>query len=176
MIDAKRYQAISMAASGTVEAVPPSQEAVVAAIPQGYDARIRVRFVRARDIGAMTLDPGCSPRQGVPGPATELLPGIVTKLQKSDQQVVAWLAKDAANARRFLEHPVAALQEAGIELDRSELKALERSHAAVREASVVPPGVTLAEVDATAHRTARVGDKVPGKKSEPLRSDRSCGP
>jgi hypothetical protein len=176
MIDSRLYKATSMAASGKVGEVPPSTEAVVAAIPQGFDARIKVRFVHARDIGVMTLDPGCSPRQGVPGPATVLLPGLVAKLQKADQQVITWLAKDSANAKRFLEQPVAALREAGIELDRSELKALERAHAAVREASVVPPGVTLERLDASAHRTARVGDKVPGKKSEPPRSDRGCRP
>jgi hypothetical protein len=174
MLDSKGTHAASTAGVGRLADVPPSNEPVVAAIPQGYEARINVRFVKARDIGTLIADPGCTPRLGVPGPASELLPGLVTKLQKADQQVVAWLAKDPANAKRFLEAPVAALQEAGIELDRSELKALDRSHAAVRETTVVPPGVTLDRLNVTASRTARVGDKGTGKKSDQTRADRGC--
>ena len=41
--------------------------------------------------------------------------------------MVAWLAKDAGNARRFLANPVAAMREAGVELSRADEKALARA-------------------------------------------------
>ncbi len=153
---------------------------IVAKIPQGYDTKINIRLVPGRDIKLTPEIVGCQPRQGAPRRDAEpvaLPESLVGKLKDADKKVVEWLAQDEANARLFLARPVEALTKAGVDLTRSEQKTLERTHRAVNEASVIAPGVKVADLSASAYPTGRVGELRPGPKMKDGRDeDRGRGP
>lgn len=180
MLDVTAVQKGHASATPDSESSAPSEAPVVATIQQGYETRLNVRLVRGREADIAVLARGCRPRQGAPrrdADPVALPPMLVDKLRAADAQVVAWLAKDSANAQRFFAEPVAALLDAGVELDRTEQKHLARAHGAVREASVVAPGVRVARLDVAAHRTARVGDVLKPSRPQPGRDDDTgCGP
>jgi hypothetical protein len=152
---------------------------VKAQVPQEYDAKFNVRIVPGRSLGSvLEVKPHCKPRghrQGwFPG-GLRIDPGLVATLAKADKAVVAWLARDAANAQRFLANPVAAMRDAGVELSRAEEKALSRASAAAAAARQVGPGVNVASVTAQAFPDGRVGglgSSKPGGKAD----DFDCGP
>lgn len=180
MLDATAVLKGHAAATPDPESTAPSETPVVATIQQGYETRLNVRLVRGREADIAVLARGCRPRQGAPrrdADPVALPPTLVDKLRAADAQVVAWLAKDPANARRFFAEPVAALREAGVELDRAEQKHLARAHGAVREASVVAPGVRVERLDVVGHRNGRVGDVLtPSKPQAGRDDDAGCGP
>jgi len=139
-----------------------STRAVVARIPQGLETKVSVRILPAREI---VLDPvrlGCQPRQGASRRDTQPLPlpeGLGDRLKEANRQIVAWLARDVANAAGYMADPVAALGAAGVELSRAEWKALSRTHQAVRDAAMVPPGLELVSEPAIKGVTrGKVGD------------------
>jgi len=159
---------------------PERADVVVVKMPQGYDARIVIRFVPGRDIRVTPALRGCQPRQGAPRRDAEPVPlpeGLAGKLREVNAKVVAWLARDDANPRLFLTRPVEALMKAGVELTRAEQKALTRAHGAVRETTVVPPGVRVAELSASANPRGRVGETKPTPRTaDGNDSDCGCGP
>jgi hypothetical protein len=123
-----------------------STRSVVARVPQGLEAKINVRLLPAREIVLDSVRLGCQPRQGAPRRDAQPVPlpeGLGDRLKEANRQVVAWLARDVANATRYMADPLTALGEAGVELSRAELKALGRTHQSVREAAMVPPGLEL---------------------------------
>jgi len=96
---------------------------------------------------------------------------LVDKLKKADKTVIAWLAKDEANARLFMARPAEALAKAGIDLTRADQKAIDRTHREVREVAVVGPGVKVASFTATAFPRGQIGKIKPGRKPKDERND-----
>jgi len=134
---------------------------VMARVPQGYDTEINIRLLPGKEISFTRDILGCHPRQGAPRrdadplPLPESLPG---KLKDANKKVVDWLAQDPANARLFLASPVEALAKAGVELTRAEQKALDRTHRAMKEATVIAPGVKVSQLSTSVSPKGRVGD------------------
>jgi hypothetical protein len=60
---------------------------------------------------------------------------LVGKLRGANKRLVVWLASDAENRRLFLERPVTALVEAGVDLTHGEKQTLIRAHQMRRGAS-----------------------------------------
>jgi hypothetical protein len=150
----------SISALGATAFEGPSP-VVIARVPQGMESRITARLLPAREV---ILEPviGCRPRRGAPRRDAQPIPlpeGLADKLKGANGQVIGWLTRDAANARAFMEDPVTALAAAGVELNRSEQKALGRAHQAVREVAVIPPGVVSAQPNIKASRSGKVGEK-----------------
>lgn len=170
------------ATSDLAAAVGPSggREMVVAKVPQGYETKINIRIVPGRDIRLTPDVLGCQPRQGAPRRDAEpvaLPEDLVGKLREANQKVINWLAQDKANAQLYLARPIEALKKVGVDLTRSEQKALERTHRVVKETSVVAPGVKVADLSASAYPRGRVGEIRPGPKMKDGRAqDSGCGP
>jgi hypothetical protein len=153
----------------------PAEQAVVASgkrmntvvramARQGYDTTVSVRIVPGTSLGDLLRPKRCEPRKGAQrreADPFDLPAGLIERLREVDKSVVAWLAKDQANARLFLARPAEALAQAAADLDRADLKALDRAHQAVREATVVAPGVRVADLKAEAFPNGRVGDIKP---------------
>ena len=156
------------------------RKVVEAKIHQGFENTINVRIVPGRDFPTNFEPLGCQPREGATRRDTETVPlpeELTSKLKDANKKVVAWLAKDKKNASFFLRQPVEALLKAGIDLSRSEQKALDRSHRQVREVSIVPPGVNVTELSAVAYPKGRVGEIKPGKdKPDDDGNNNGCGP
>lgn len=163
-------------APGASAAVEPTGTAVAAKVPAGFDATISVRLIAGREGVLRPEHRGCQPRKGAERRdtvAVALPDDLTTKLRGADKAVIAWLARDAANARRFLMSPVDALVEAGVELTRADQKALLRAHGAVRDVAAVPPGVDVSALSVAASARARVGS---GKSStKTAGNDADCG-
>jgi hypothetical protein len=150
---------------------------IIAQVPQGFTTKINVRLIPGKDIRIMPWDMGCQPRLGATRRDADplALPGsLVGKLREANAKMLEWLSQDAAHARLFLEQPVSALLKAGVELTRAEQKALTRSHRAVRETAVVPPGVTLNTLTVSADPKRRIGMPRPSSK-QPNAPDSDCG-
>jgi hypothetical protein len=152
---------------------------VVAKVEQGYTTNINFRLVPGRDISIALKPKGCQPRTGAPRRDTDLLDlpaPVVEKLKKANKAVVAWLAADEGNAQLFLANPAEALAKAGVDLDRAEKKAIDRTHREVREAAVVAPGVDVKGIKAVAFPTGKIGKVKPGTGSKPGGDDiAGCG-
>ncbi|MDP9069224.1 MAG: hypothetical protein M3N53_12880 [Actinomycetota bacterium] len=137
-----------------------SNSKVTARIDQAVEAKVNIRLVPSRDI---TLSPealGCQPRHGSdPAVAVQIRfpEGLAEKLREADKKVIDWLGKDEANGRRFLEDPVGALEQSGVELSRAEQKALWRAQLEAADGRIVPPGVNVTEVSIEAAPKGRVG-------------------
>jgi hypothetical protein len=103
-----------------------------------------------------TLPPNsCQSRTGAPRVSAGLAalpPGAETEIRKSETQVLTWLGASAANRAAFFDDPISALAQAGVQLERSQLKALYRAREATRAAEVLPPGIRVKtlHVDAAA--------------------------
>lgn len=153
-------------------------EMIVAKVPQGYETNINVRLVPGRDFDITTILKGCRPRKGAPRRDAEPLdlpPDLINKLKNADEAVVAWLAQDEANARLFMARPAEALLKAGVNLTRQDQKAIERTNREVREATVVGPGVEVAELTVAAFQRGRIGKIKPGAKpQDKLDSNNGC--
>lgn len=156
-----------------------STRLVEAEVPQDYKASFNLRIVPGRSLeSALRPSARCTPRGSTAGwaagtPAIE--PGLVATLARADKAMIAWLAKDAANAKAFLANPVAAMREAGIKLSRPEEKALARAHEAARASRVVAPGVNIDSIEAQAFPNGRVGGVGTGKPAGKT-DDFGCGP
>lgn len=138
---------------------------VIAKVPQGYEAKLNIRLVPGRDFNVGTIRLGCRPRKGGQRRDADpvALPEDLTgKLRDANKKVVAWLAADTANTQLFLAKPVEALMKAGVELTRTEQKALGRTYSANHEDTVIAPGVKITDLTAVAHPTGRVGGIKPG--------------
>ena len=139
---------------------------VRATIEPGFAGKVSIRFVPGRDPFTIPARSECAPRgdrpfvlQPLPFP-----PDLVVKLAEANKTVSAWLAKDPSNAQHFVDDPVAALGQAGIDLTRAEAKAVSRSHAALKEDAVFPPGAHLSNLEVTATARGKVGDARPGSR------------
>lgn len=148
-------------------------------MPQSYDAKFNVRIVPGHAIrGGIAALSSCEPRghrKGWDPVRSALRSELVGKLAKADKAVMTWLARDAGNGQRFLNTPVAALREAGVQLERAEEKALARMATAAADARVVPPGVNVLAVSAQAFPNGRVGNL--GATRPPGKGDGfDCGP
>jgi len=153
-----------------------------AQVPQDYNANFNIRIVPARSLDKALLQPQCAPRGNVTGwhyGAVAVDPGVVATLNKVDKPIVAWLAKDAANAKLFLADPLAAIREAGVQLTRAEEKALARAHSQVSATRVVGPGTNVASLSAQVYpkgRVGSIGSTKPDGKPEGKTDDFGCGP
>jgi len=150
------------------------EEMIVAKIPQGYETNINVRFVPGRSIDFAPISKKCRPRKGAPSRNADPLnlpPDLIEKLKKADKVVIAWLAKDEANAKLFLNRPAEALIKAGVDLTRAEQKTIDRTHHEVHQATVVGPGVKVASLTATAYTRGRIGKIKPGAKTNDEQDD-----
>jgi hypothetical protein len=139
---------------------------VRAAVPQGFDTRINVRLVAGANLGVLLKPVRCEPRKGAPRRDAEPLdlpPDLVEKFKKADKAVIKWLTANKSNASQFLADPAGALQEAGVELARAEMKAISRLRQEVNEATVVAPGVRVTALDAKAFARGKVGKIKPTK-------------
>jgi len=147
----------------------------VARVPQGFDGTVSIRILPANDVSALRPS-GCQPRRGATREnksAVGLPPDLVELLTRSNKSVVAWLTSDAANAQLFLAQPIDALKRAGVELSRSDERALARAHRAVRDVATIPPGTTVA-ITATAHASGRVGNLKSTPPAHTVTNDSSC--
>jgi hypothetical protein len=160
----------------TASTVAGAPRAVVAHVPQGFTSTINLRLVPARDVVVRPKPTGCQPREGATRrdatPVT-LPDPLAETLKNASKELLAWVARDPANATLFVAQPVEALARAGVELSRADQKTLLRAHAAVRDAAVVPPGVTVTGVVAVADPRGRVGDGK-SKPTAPASSDCGC--
>ena len=171
-------------ASAAGEAVA---KVVKANVPQDAQASFNLRIVPGRGLkGALEVQPNCKPRGHSHGWTPGILgvdSALLGTLAKADKTMVAWLAKDAGNARRFLANPVAAMREAGVELSRADEKALARAGEATAAARSVAPGVDVVSVAVQAFPNGRVGAVGPRKpdgkqdgKPDGKVDDFGCGP
>ena len=153
---------------------------VMAKIPQDSEATINIRLVPTRTLDVPDQrQERCRPRGHSVGKTHGVLaisPGLVATLKQADKAVVAWMAKDTANAQRFLADPIAALAEAGVELSRSDQKALARANAEARSARVVGPGVRVASLVARAYPKGKVGRLGPSTKDNKGGNEFGCEP
>lgn len=143
---------------------PDDESPVVARVPQGFDANVKIRFLPERSIDVLTRPKGCHPRQGAERNNTDtvaLPPELPGRLKERSKAVVAWLAKSPDNARAFLDNPVEALAQAELGFERAELKALSRTHEAVRNSAVLGPGVSLETLEVEGATRGKVGDRKP---------------
>ena len=141
---------------------------IVASVQPGFTTTINMRLLPARDVVIGVSKPTCQPRAGAPGQAAQpstLPEGLAGRLLEANKAVVAWLTKDPVNAELFLNDPVAALSQAGVDLARADAKALARSHNQVRQQAVVPPGAVVSKLTVHAAARGKVGDQRPGKAS-----------
>ena len=152
---------------------------VKAHVPQDYEANFNVRLVPARSLeNGIQLQPRCKPRGNMTGwdhGTVALDPGLVATLGEADKLMVTWLAKDTANAQRFLANPVAAMREAGVQLTRAEEKALARANEATSAARVVGPGINVVSLSAQVFPKGRVGG-IGSSKTDGKTDDFTCGP
>lgn len=162
-------------AAAPAAAVEPGGK-VTAKVPQGFDARVNIRLVPGRDFEFRPIPAFCRPRQGAVRREAASVPlpeSLVAKLKDGNKKVVEWLGRDPENAKLFLAKPLEALAAAGLELSRAEQKALSRSREAVAEATVVAPGVKVAELKVAAYPKGRVGEIKPGSPTKPGRLEKS---
>ncbi len=144
---------------------------VIARIPQGLDATINVRLLPERTLDVELRPLGCQPRQGAPRRNVDtvpLPPELSRKLKDAGKAVIAWLAKDPLNATAFFNDPVNALAEAGIALERADLKALARAHQSVRDVAVIPPGTAVSGLAVAAVKKGKVGAPKPTRPDKTI--------
>lgn len=148
---------------------------VVAKVAQGFETNINIRVVPGHSLADLErVQKVCRPRQGAQRRDAEPLDlpaDQVKKFKDIDKAVIKWLAKDPGNMELYLANPAAALDQADVGLDRADLKAIARSHEAVRAATVVGPGVRVADLKAKAFPKGRLGKTEPAKASK---SRRGC--
>lgn len=152
----------------TLQSTDALAKVVMAKVSQDHEATFNIRVVPANSLGkVLEVQPKCKPRGHRTGwdlhDAVAISPGLVATLGKANNAMVAWLAKDTANTQRFLANPVAAMREAGVELSRSDEKALSRANAEASAARVVGPGVRIASLSAQTFPNGRVGGIGPSK-------------
>lgn len=164
----KTIEVKRVASDSTIKADASDRgEMIVAKVPQGYETNINVRLVPGRDVEIAPIPKECRPRKGAPRRDAEPLdlpPDLVVKLKDADKAVVAWLAEDEANARLFVARPAEALVKAGVDLTRADQKAIDRTHREVAQATVVGPGVKVANLTATAFPRGHIGRIKPSAK------------
>lgn len=125
---------------------------------EGYSVNLKVNVVGAGEIGPV-LRLRCRPRQGAPRHEKEALdlPAPVREAFGTiNDAVLQWLAHDASHLKQFLADPMAALQAAGVKMERSTLKAITRLQDDVAAASSVHPGLQVERVTATVSPKGRV--------------------
>jgi hypothetical protein len=146
---------------------------VVAQRSEAYDLHLKVNVLPARDIlGTVLL--GCQPRQGaqrIKKDSVELPEDTRHALGLANRQLIDWLAKSQANAQAFLADPLAALGQAGVKLDRSHLKAIDRVMREVGQSQAVWPGLQMQSVQVS----ARSQGTVPAVEGSPPPADCGCG-
>jgi len=146
-----------------------STRPIAATVQPGFETSIAIRIVPATTLFPVE-EGGCRPRGdlGYTPPRPVLSDDLVATLTESSGLVTAWLAKQAAHAQLFVDDPVAALQQAGVDLSRAQAKELTASHAAVKADAVLPPGGRLTDLSVTAVRRGKVGDTRPGRPIPPV--------
>jgi hypothetical protein len=157
----------SPAGSGPGRPLPadPPSRPITAVMQPGFDTSVAIRIVPATTPFPTQNGGGCAPRgdRNYTPPRPQLSDVLIGKLTEASGAVTTWLAKQPAHARLFINDPVTALQQAGVDLTRAEAKELARSHTAVRADAVLPPGAQLSELTVTATRRGKVSDGRPGR-------------
>lgn len=160
----------------------PSRPTVSVTMHQAYDLNVTVELLPARKIPSLRAA-GCQPRQGAERAEKdplELPESTRRWLVDVNDRVIAWLARDEGNRKAFVSDPIRALQDAGVEMDRTHFKALARARESIGMAEAVPPGLQLGSVRATAKKKGRVkaveaaaSEWSPPKLADP--DDDDCG-
>lgn len=117
-------------------------------MPQGFDMDLDIRFVGDLPTGPVipSFAIGCQPRQGAVRQnqePLELTEKLWEKLLIAVDQLFEWLNRSESNARLYFDNPAAGLAKAGVGLSVSELKTLDRIHAAASKQLLVGPGVRI---------------------------------
>ena len=131
-------------------------------------ANIKLVLVPGTSIG-LPGRRGCQPRMGAPRDEKDPIPlpdPIRLKLLQADKLMTAWL-KAPENAAAFIKDPMGALKLAGVQMERSELKAIARARAELSQDAVLREGVKLGTVEALFNPSAKA-------KAEPT-NDKDCG-
>lgn len=154
-------------------------EVVKAKIPQESDANFNLRLRPGVSLdGPQKLAIGCRPRGNRPGGSwgtAGISPHVVATLVNANKTMVAWLAKDGANAKAFVMDPIGSMREAGVDLSRVEEKALARAYEGARATRVVGPGINVASLNAEAPtKGGSSGGR--GIKPSATTNDFGCGP
>lgn len=161
----------------TVNADSGTSRPIRAQIEAGFDSTVSIRIVPGRDLFKEPQRGECSPRGDRPyGVRPTPFPAeLVEKLTKANTAVIDWLARDTANAEQFIHDPVVALERAGVELTRAEAKVLSRSHGALRDDAVLPPGAAISTLTISATKRGKVGDVRPSKRPHDTPDDPDTG-
>lgn len=117
-------------------------------VQQAYGVNLNLTILPARDISSQ-LRLACQPRKGaqtIDKNPLDLPPPLRRWLIEGNKQITSWLARDVANQRAFIADPAAALQQAGLLMDRATAKALHRVRAAADASAAVMPGLQLQTV------------------------------
>lgn len=165
-------------ANATLQSEADSTTKVVqASITQEYQANFNLRIVPGRSLAGIdnVLRMGCQPRGNTrPGwgdSTVEINPELAATLATADKAMMAWLSKDAVNAQRFVQDPVASMREAGVEMTRAQEKVLVRAASAAQSLRQAAPGVNIASLTATVFPNGKVGS-VGSTKPDQF----NCGP
>ncbi|QNP40600.1 hypothetical protein [Lysobacter solisilvae (ex Woo and Kim 2020)] len=121
---------------------------VAASLQQAYDLNLKVTLLPSRKIPPV-FHLGCQPRQGAQRQdksPLDLPEPIRRWLVEASPQLVAWMSRDVTNAQAFLLDPMAAMQEAGLKLDREQAKTLVRIRETAAAGDAVAPGMQLRTV------------------------------
>ncbi len=136
----------------------PTAPMVSVKMHQAYDLNLTVNFVPARVIPGV-IELGCQSRQGTQrlGKHPLDLPESTRKLLlDANEKVIAWLSQDVKNQYAFLTDPIAALQEAGVAMDRTQAKGLARMRENLGMAQAVVPGLQFRSIHTKVSKTGRV--------------------
>lgn len=151
-----------------------SAPTIAATMQQAYDLTMNVSVIGAKNIPTQILR-ACRPRQGaeeVDKDPVELAPPLRHWLLEANKAVVAWLARDARNVHAYLADPVAALEQAGVKMEREHQKSLARLREQLGASQAVVPGMQLRSITTKAG-ASRV--RPIESANQPARADDDCG-
>ncbi len=156
---------------------------VAGQIQQAYKVNLNLTILPARDIQSQ-LRSVCQPRKGAERTEKDPLdlpPPLRNWLIEANKQITAWLARDVSNQRAFIADPTAAMQQAGLQMDRATAKALHRVRAATDASAAVMPGLQLQTVKVAVgrgqikcHPTGRDWAPPPLRADDQHDHDRDC--
>jgi hypothetical protein len=140
----------------------PTAPTVHATRQEAYDLTLRLHLLPAQEISRGVE------RRFDQRPQKNPLPAATRRwLLEAEEHVFAWLSRDGSNLRAFVADPVAALQEAGVSLEREHLTAVTRLRRRIDRSQTVVPGLQLRSVGFTA------GTADDTRRSDQTRDDRT---
>jgi hypothetical protein len=137
----------------------PNKPTVRAKRHQAYELNLNVRLLPAGSIPS-TIKLACQPRQGaerIQKDPVELPESTRTWLLQVNRLVIAWLQKDPQNQQAFMADPIAAVQAAGVKLDRAQHKELLRLRESFGTAQAVVPGLQIRSIRPVSAKPDRPG-------------------